>query len=327
MTISRRGFLLDCGRGMTWLSLAGVFPELMALPRSAPGRVVICRSEELLRKGNDMSQESAVWHLNRGLQRLTGTSSDLSAWKSLFNRGERVGIKLSCLPGVPLSSSRGLVKAIVDGLSLAGVSAANIIVWERTGRELMEAGFTLSSRGVRVMGTDGYPDGGYSRRIEFAGSVGTCFSVIMEQVDAMINVPVLKDHDIAGLSAGMKNFYGAIFNPNKYHGNRCSPYVAELSTHRLIRDKLRLVVVDASRVQLHNGPAFFPRYAMDYGGIILGTDPVAVDATAWRILDTERIRTGLRPLAVEGRKPDYVAVAESLQLGHAEEDWIERITL
>ena len=322
---SRRDFLLRCGQGMTGLALAGLFPDVLANPLSAHSRVVVARSEGLIRVKDDVREEQALSHLNGALKTLTGADSDVAAWRSLFHPRERIGIKLSCLPGKPLSSSRGLVRAIVQGLSLAGVPGQNITIWERTGRELEDAGYRLSTRGVRVTGTDGFPDGGYSRNIEFAGSVGTCFSVIMENLDAIINVPVLKDHDIAGLSAGMKNFYGAIFNPNKYHGNRCSPYVAELSTHRYIRDRLRLIVLDATRIQLHNGPAFFGRYALDYGGLVIGTDPVAVDATGWRILDGERIRAGLRPLAVDGRRPDYVKVAEDLELGHAEENWIERI--
>lgn len=325
--VSRRRFLQTCGYGMTWLAVSRMFPESLCATLDQPSRVVVARDRGLVRTRNLVNREIAERQLNRALQRLTGESADLRAWRSLFNPRERIGIKLSCLPGLPLSSSRGLVEAIVNGLTLAGVPSHNIIIWERTGRELKEAGFKLSAKDVRVMGTDGFADSGYSRNIEFAGQVGTCFSVIMEQVDALINVPVLKDHDIAGLSAGMKNFYGAIYNPNKYHGNRCSPYVADLSTHRFIRDKLRLVVVDATRMQLHNGPAFFSRYALDYGAIILGTDPVAVDATAWRILDTERVQAGMNPIAGDGRRPDYIDVACTHQLGHMEEKWIERMDI
>ena len=326
-TASRRSFLQTCGYGMTWLAVSRLFPEPLCASLGEPSRVVVARDRGLVRERNLVKRETAAYHLNRGIQHLTGQLSELSAWRSLFSPRERIGIKLSCLPGIPLSSSRGLVEAIVDGLVSAGVPSHNIIIWERTGRELKEAGYRLSDKGLRVKGTDGFSDGGYSRNIEFAGQVGTCFSVIMEQVDALINVPVLKDHDIAGLSAGMKNFYGAIFNPNKYHGNRCSPYVADLSTHRFIRDKLRLVVVDATRMQLHNGPAFFSRYALDYGGMILGTDPVAVDAICWRILDAERVHAGLKPIALDGRRPDYIDVAREHGLGHAEEKWIERMDI
>ncbi|MCK5879612.1 MAG: DUF362 domain-containing protein, partial [Holophagae bacterium] len=240
---------------MAYLALSSSFPELLARPLSAESRVVEVRDDRLKRVGDDIGLEASGRMLNQAIRKLVQGKSDISAWKALFNPGERVGIKVSCLPGRKLSTSVGLVHAIVDGLGLAGVPAKNITVWERTASELKEAGFSLSRHRVRVVGTDEYSNGGYSNRIVFAGSVGTCFSILMEQFDAIISVPVLKDHDIAGISAGMKNFYGAIYNPNKYHGNHCNPYVADLCTHPLIRDKLRLVVLDASRLQLQNGPA------------------------------------------------------------------------
>ncbi len=324
---SRRLFLGRLAGGMAGLALSRLFPPLLAAEHEQESRVVEIRDDGLVRVGNNVNRELAARLLNGGMKRLTRTDSVESAWRALFHRQDKVGIKLSCLPGLPLSSCRGIVMAIVDGLALAGVPSDRIIIWERTGRELEAAGFELSRNGVRVMGTDMLPGGGYSRDIEFAGSVGTCFSMIMEQITALINVPVLKDHDIAGLSAGMKNFYGAIYNPNKYHGNGCSPYVAELSTHRLIRDRLRLIVLDATRIQVQNGPAFDSRYADDYGGVILGTDPVAVDSVGLRVLEARRKAAGLRTLLETGRSPRYLPEAQILKLGHMEEAWIDHIIL
>ncbi len=327
MRLSRREFLQKCTGSMAYLAVRAAFPGIFAFPLSAESRVVMVRDRRLKRIGDDVNSEVALKLLNQAMQKLTGAKSDVSAWKSLFNRRERVGIKVSCLPGRKLSSSVGLVHAICEGLGLAGIPAKNIVVWERSARELKAAGFTLSRHGVRVVGTDEFPNGGYENRIVFAGSVGTCFSVLMEGFDAIISVPVLKDHDIAGISAGMKNFYGAIYNPNKYHGNGCNPFVADLCTHPLIRDKLRLVVVDASRLQLQNGPAYFHRYALEYGGLLLGTDPVAVDATGWRLLDRERLKRGLKTLKQVNRQPGYILTAEERGLGHMEEKNIDEIIL
>ncbi len=324
---SRRAFLGRLAGGMAGLALSRFFPPLLAAAGEQESRVVEVRDEGLIRVGHDVDVQTAFRLLNSGMKRLTGRDSAETAWRSLFHRQDKVGIKLSCLPGLPLSSCRGVVMAIVDGLRLAGVPAERIIIWERTGRELEAAGFKLSRKGLRVMGTDMFTDGGYSRDIEFAGSVGTCFSMIMEEVTALINVPVLKDHDIAGLSAGMKNFYGAIYNPNKYHGNGCSPYVAELSTHRFIRDRLRLIVLDATRIQLQNGPAFDSRYADEYGGLIIGTDPVAVDTVGLKLLESERQVRELKTLRETGRSPRYLPEAEKLKLGHMKETWIDHITL
>jgi uncharacterized protein (DUF362 family) len=261
--------------------------------------------------------------------RLRRVNDDIpaSAWGAIFAPHETVGIKLSCLPGRPLSSSRALTAAIVAGLLGAGVLKKNIIIWERSSRELENAGYVIARSGLRTMGSDELPNRGYGSRIAVAGSVGTIFSDIMEEIDALISVPVVKDHDLAGVSGAMKNMYGAIFNPNKFHANRCDPFVADLCSHPLVRNKLRLAVGDASRVQMHNGPAFFPRYASEYGGLLVSRDPVALDFCAWSLIDGLRRDAGLPTLAQAGREPAYIRSAARLGLGRADWSLIRRIDL
>ena len=57
----------------------------------------------------------------------------------------------------------------------------------------------------------------------------------------LINLPVLKDHDGAGVTIALKNMYGAIHNPNKYHPNGCDPYVADLNMLPEIRSRMKLI--------------------------------------------------------------------------------------
>lgn len=312
--ISRREFSKRILVSAAGVSAVLSFPTLL-LPSKAKSRVVIARSDLLKRMKHQVIKERVAPFLDNALAKITGQTSASAAWKSLFSPNEKIGIKLSCLPGVPLSSSHGLVMAILDGLLACGVREKNIIIWERTDRELQGAGFTLSRAGVKVRGTDSYSGDGYSNTIEFAHSVGTRFSRIMEEVDAIINVPVLKDHDLSGVSISMKNFYGAIYNPNKFHRNNCDPYIAELNTHAMIREKLRLIICDASRIQVNNGPAYFPRYALDYGAILVSRDPVALDYHGWQIIEKERKRQKLLSLRAVDREPKYINTAEKLKLG------------
>jgi uncharacterized protein (DUF362 family) len=314
MKLTRREFgktVLYTGIGLS----ASLSLPAFLFPASSLSPLVIARSEKLQRVNHRVSKESVLPFLNRAVIKLTGHSTATAAWRSLFSPGEKVGIKLSCLPGIPLSSGYGLVMAIVEGLQSAGVKEKHIHIWERTRRELERAGFAAGASDLNVEGTDSYPGDGYSDTIEFAGSVGTRFSRIMEKVDALINVPVLKDHDLAGVSIGMKNFYGAIYNPNKFHQNNCDPYVAELSTHPLIKNKLRLIVCDATRVQVNNGPAFFPAYVWEFGGLLVSRDPVALDYMGWQIIEKRRKEIGLKSLKAVNREPQYIGTAAKLKLG------------
>ena len=297
------------------------------VPSASRSKVVIARNDELIRKNHQVIKERVAKYLDQALLVITGHTSPAAAWKSLFGPRETVGIKLSCLPGMPLSSSYGLVMAIVDGLLAAGLNEDNIIIWERTERELKKAGFPISKSGVKVLGTDQFQGDGYSNNLEITGSVGTRFSLIMEKVDALINVPVLKDHDLSGVSASMKNWYGGIFNPNKFHRNNCNPYLADLSTHSIIKEKQRLIVCDASRVQINNGPAFSPRYAWEYGGILVSRDPVALDYTGWQIIEHRRKQLKMKSLKQVERFPQYILTAEKQKLGAANPRNINTIKL
>ncbi len=315
MTVDRRTFtksVIAAGAGM-------VFPTLIDGEDTPPNTVAIARSERLQRVNHDVGREAAAQVLNKAMMALTGSKKPDEAWKLMVEPHHKVAIKLSCLPGKYLSSSRGLVTAIVDGLRSAGLEEQNIWIWERTGRELENAGFSLSDRGLRVLGTDSLPGGGYAKEFAFSGSVGTLFSEIVAMADVLINVPVLKDHDISGISCAMKNFYGAIYNPNKFHGNNCDPYIADLYNHPSLKKKCRLHVCDASRIQLHNGPAFYPKYVKEYGGMLVSMNPVALDYTGWRLIERERKSVGLPTLKEEGRMPSYIFSAAKLGLGAADE--------
>ncbi len=263
---------------------------------------------------------SAAQMLKGSLLKITGSKSENQAWEAVAKRGDKVGIKLNCLAAPHLSPSKELVFAITDGLVLAGVAKNDIIIWERSERELLRAGFAIntSSKGIRVMGTDSLKVP-YDNKIRTSGSIGSLFSnVVVSMCDTLINVGVLKDHYLCGVGAGMKNFYGAIHNPNKYHDNNCDPYVGDLCNHPLIKNKLRLTVIDALICQWEGGPGYIPDYSKEYNSIILGFDPVAVDRVAFDIIDSERKKNGLKSLKEVKRYPQFIFSADKLGLGESD---------
>lgn len=304
---------------------------LAAPVQSSPAgkpKVVVAKRDSVLRNGYEIQPGEARNLVDDAMVALTGKSDAPSAWKSLFTPADIVGIKVNCLAGRGLSSNPELVSAIVEGLSSAGVPRERIIVWDRTEHDLLSAGFSLSGlNGAQVLGTDS-AGVGYERDIEFSGEVGSCFSrIISRMCTAVVNVPVLKDHDLAGVSLGMKNFYGAIHNPNKYHDNNCNPYVADLSNHRYIRKKLRVVICDGLKGQYHGGPAPRPQWAWPAATLLVGTDPVAVDRVGWEMIERKRKEVGMQPLKESGREPKYIFTAEQRGLGTADMKMITRVPL
>jgi uncharacterized Fe-S center protein len=62
-----------------------------------------------------------------------------------------------------------------------------------------------------------------------------------------------------------------------------------------------------------------------YEAVMASTDPVAIDAIGWEIVEKMRADFGLKPLAQDtnpnhpkGREPKYIARAEQLGLGIAD---------
>ncbi len=326
---SRREFLKQVGAGAAALWGGPLFSLGLSscsdrTPNNRKSRVVIVRDERLVLEEGKLPQGPTAELVSEALCALTDKRTPEEGWKSLFSSKDIVGIKVNSLSGARAATRPEVVKGIVRGLQMAGVK--EIYIWDRSGAELRRAGFFVGSwDGARVVATD--TQGlGYERNIEFAGEVGSCFSrIISHLVTAIVNVPVLKNHDLAGVTLGMKNFFGAIHNPNKYHDNNCNPFIADLMTHRFIKDKLRLTICDGTTAICGGGPAYpghHPNWAWNYAGILTSLDPVALDAVGWRIIEKKRKELGLASRAEAGRKPTYIATAADYGLGEIEESKI-----
>ena len=263
--------------------------------------------------------------VERGLALLTGERAAKDALMTVFRSGEKIGIKVNTIGGKAISTRPETSLALAGVLAGSGLRERDIVIWDRTNRELREAGFRLSEGrdGPRVFGTD--TDGlGYEADLVSHRTIGSRFSKIQTRLtDASISLAILKDHGMAGITAGMKNYFGAIHNPNKYHDDHCNPYVAEVFDAPPVRDRHRLSVLDALVVQYHRGPSYHPRWAEPCRTLIFSRDPVAADRTGWDLVERLRSGKGLPSLEEEGRRPDYLFTAERMGLGRAAGDGIE----
>lgn len=97
------------------------------------------------------------------------------------------------------------------------------------------------------------------------------------QADCYINVPVAKQHGLAGLSLGLKNSMGVLGgNRGRLHRN-LDQNLADLAT--IIRPTL--TVIDATRMLLRNGPQGGRLQDVRISDTILASaDPLAADACA-----------------------------------------------
>jgi uncharacterized protein (DUF362 family) len=335
---SRREFLKDAttiGTGLCTSSLLlsnnYFLKTLYAEDKtSLRSKVILAKDKRFIKVNGTADAPVISKAIDSALLKITHSEKPIDAWSSLFNKNDIVGVKLNCLAGKRFSPHTEIVEAIVKGIKSAGVRESNIIIFERFNRELENAGFNIrrGSNGFRCFGTDDLPSGGYDSKPLIMGSIGSCFSKIASSLcTAIVNVPVLKDHDLAGVSIGMKNFFGIIHNPNKYHDRNCNPYVADLNSHPFIKDKLRLIVCDALKAQYHGGPAFKPQWAWDFQGMLIGTDPVALDRVGAQIIEKKRKEVNMSSLKDAGREPKYIQTAARLGLGVDDPSLIDVISI
>jgi uncharacterized protein (DUF362 family) len=309
--LSRRELLTALGVGaLTGGSVVGA-----GTPPRVPGRVGLSR----VQPARPLDAGVARRAIAGALAAATGSDSGAEAVGRLFGPRDVVGIKVNCLAGRRLSPRVELVEALAGLVAGAGVAPANIIVFERSSRELRDAGFEVRRRGgrFRCFGVDN----DWDRLPTVSGEIGSCYArLVTETCTALVSFGVVKDHDLAGVSAGLKNWYGVIHNPNKYHDNCCDPYVADVVRHHHIRSKLRLTVLDGITAQCKGGPAFLAAGQFELGWVAASTDPIAADVWAWRVLDEERLRRGLPSLEEAGRPPRFLATAARHGLGVADRE-------
>jgi uncharacterized protein (DUF362 family) len=191
----------------------------------------------------------------------------------------------------------------------AGINEKDIIIWDRLNEDLENGGFKIVSRGnnIKCFGNEMV---GFSPDFEVFGSAASLVTKTMTRMcDGVINLPVLKDHGIAGITMSLKNMFGAIHNPNKYHLNVGDPYIADVNMLPSIREKTRFIICDAINSQYEGGPSHMPQWTWPFNGLLFSTDPVALDHIGWQLIETERLKHNFKPLKEIGREPTYIATA------------------
>ncbi len=107
---------------------------------------------------------------------------------------------------------------------------------------------------------------------------------------ALVNARPLRTHHWSGVGTCLKNYIQFVPDPPSYHDEGCSP-LGKIWTYALVKGKTRLNILCCLTPQFYGrGANFFDRrYVWPYKGLIVGTDPVAVDAVGAHLLQTKRI--------------------------------------
>ena len=119
---------------------------------------------------------------------------------------------------------------------------------------------------------------------------GVLESKIFRKATALINARPLRTHAWSGVGGCIKNYIMFVPKPSKYHGNSCEDLGA-IWNLPMVKGKTRLNVLVMLQPLFYGAGAhhFDSTYTWQYKGLLVGTDPVALDAVGVRIFQAKRL--------------------------------------
>jgi hypothetical protein len=324
--LTRRDFLKLSGAAAAVGLLAGcggVLPQpklsredvLKSYPAASSSKVVRAVHSGAW-AGEDLVPDVLRQMLDASIAEMTGLKEARDAWSVLFSPEEKVAIKPNSIRGG--ATHPELVIALTECLQDAGVPAEQIFIFDRVTFELEAEGYPVNvdGPGVRCYGnSEGRGLGNYTAGWTLLDQE-IKLSDILLSCDALINVPILKRGG-PGISFGMKNHYGTFDIPASFHGDRFERGIPELSALPPIKDRTRLIIGDVLANSSYTGSVDFYEVMAIGNTILMGFDPVAIDAVGLQmVIDqlTAEGRESYARMATTGAEP-WLAVGAEIGLG------------
>ena len=145
---------------------------------------------------------------------------------------------------------------------------------------------------------------------------------------ALVNVRPLRTHHWSGVGTCLKNYIQFVPDPSSYHDDGCSP-LGKIWTYPIVKGKTRLNILSALTPQFYGRGAHFfdKRYVWPYKGLIVGTDPVAVDTVGAHLLQVKRIAFFGEDKALDVPPVHIVAADKKYHIGVSDLSRIQLIKL
>jgi hypothetical protein len=321
----------------------------LAMPGLAPGRVVAVTHPGCIANGRFQAAPIAQI-LRDGMLELTGAPDLTSAWRLFFEPGDVVGIKVNPVGGPLVISSPQVLHEIIRGLESAGVRRQDIVVYDRYRAQFLEMGFDRwLPDGVRwstatadydntQQRIDGYDPAHYmDMAVTLPGDDiknetarrSYAAKFITQEVNKLINLPVLKHHQSAGVTLALKNLsHGLVNNVSRSHSSKtlnvCGAFIPAVVAMPVIRNKSVLHILDGIKGVYHGGPSARPQFVWEQRTIYFATDPVALDHVCWNDIEKKRAAVGMKPVAQAAPdefstfvhcQPEHIEIAGALGLG------------
>jgi hypothetical protein len=294
--------------------------EIIKIYPDVPSKVVHTHHTGVW-EGETLASEIVRQMLDASVTKLTGLNDTRKAWAVLFDPDERIAIKVSTIRTSDYWTHVPLVMAVTECLQDVGVPPEQIVIFDRSNNELRAAGYTINQDepGVRCYETTDYVAGWTLLDTDIR------LSDILLNCDALINMPILKNHSHSGFTFAMKNHFGTFNKPASFHRPRTGQAIAELNALSPIRERTRLIIGDMLEVCPISRHGWFEAVKGD--SILMSFDPVAHDAMGFQwlsqVMTTQEYDTVAA--AAEELAIPWLATSAELDLGTNDLDNMELV--
>jgi len=247
-TITRRDFLRGAA-GLTFAAATGLGFDISAEEKPRfETRVVLIRDNGVFDKKGKINQKVINRMLDDAVVALFDGKDVSSVWKKLIGPKDLVGIKSN--DWAPLATPPEVEQILRQRVLDVGVPDKNIAIGDRDK--------------VRE-------------------------DPVFRKATALINVRPLRTHHWSGVGSCIKNYISFVKVPSDYHDEFCSP-LGSIWNLPQIKGKTRLNILLVLQPLFHGiGPHHYDRsYTWRYCGILMGTDPVAIDTVGVHLFDAKR---------------------------------------
>ena len=354
MSISRREYLGSMAGAIAGAALLSADTEVSTagIPGRYRGKVVAVRHPNCIRRGAFQAEPIRAM-VSRGMCELTGAKDPVDSWRGFFGPGDVVGIKMNPVGQPFVCSSPEMLNAIIDGLTSAGVKPTDILVYERYRENAENAGLgrwlpagvkmawaspAYSENQLDIAGYD--PDHFVELPFAIPGqdlknptairSFAALF--LTRDITKLINVPVLKSHNAAGVTLALKNLsHGLVNNVNRSHqpnALRIAEFTPAVVSMPMIRQKTVLNILDGTKGLFHGGPGIMnDDFVWENKTAYFATDPVALDRIGIGVIEAQRKKNHLRPVGARAtdevwtspdRQPEHIDNAGKAGLGESD---------
>jgi uncharacterized protein (DUF362 family) len=237
-------------------------------------------------------------------------------------RGKRIVLKPNLVefdPNGVINTNPAVIEAAID--SFRGLGAAEVVVAEGPGHRrdneylLTASGMygVMKEHSVRYVDLNSDDVRPTPLRSSFTSLKHLYLPETLYNADLLVSMPKLKTHHWAGVTLSLKNMFGVVpglvygWPKNILHWQGIHNSILDINSSLPVQ---QFTIVDGIVGMEGNGP--LQGQAKESGMLIFGDDPVAVDATAARLM------------RIEPRKIKYLANAGEF-LGNINYDKIEQI--